>query len=326
MKTLLIRGAATAFLGLAMASMSAQTQNTASSSTSYIETSKFVGKKVKSAQGDEIGTVKDIVLDRNTGCLAYTVVSTSGGGGTRVGGGGKMVAVPWAVYSPSSDLNVLTVTVDRDRIYNAPVFDYARIDEYSRPEYTTNVYSYYGVSSGAAVGAGVSGSTTTGVNTTTAGTTTTGAATTTSAASGGAARAGARVTPGGTALPGATASRGAEASPMPRGTPAATPRSTPSSRMHPAASPSTRGRETGTPPSRRTRGATDTGSHSETERSQPEGSHQPESDAGTRESRPDTGQSDADQSSSAERTTGTHHREKTGKRETSSPPERPEGQ
>ena len=263
----------TVFLGLAVASISAQTQSTASSSTSYIETSKFVGKKVKSAQGDEIGTVKDIMLDRNTGCLAYTVVSTSGGGDTRVGGGGKMVAVPWAVYSPSSDLNVLTVTVDRDRIYNAPVFDYARIDEYSRPEYITNVYSYYGVSSGAAVGVGVSGSTTTGVNTTTAGNTTTGAATT-----------------------------------------------------HPTASPSTRGRETGTPPSRRTRGATDTGSHSETERSQPEGSHQPESNTGTRESRPDTGQSDADQSSSAERTTGTHHREKTGKRETSSPPERPEGQ
>jgi sporulation protein YlmC with PRC-barrel domain len=310
MKILLIRGATTIFLGLAVASMSAQTQNTASSSTSYIETSKFIGKKVRSAQGDEIGTVKDIVLDRNTGCLAYTVVSTTGGGGAPVSGGGKMVAVPWAVYSPSSDLNVFTVTVDRDRIYNAPVFDYARIEEYSRPEYTTNVYSYYGVSSGSAVGVGVSGSTTTG----TGATTTTGTATTTGSATG-TGRLGASATPA-----------GAQASPAPRGTPAATPRSTPS-RTHPTASPSSRGRETATPPSRKTRGATDTGSRSETERSQPEGSHQSESDTGTRESRPDPGQSDADQSSSAERTTGTHHREKPGKRETSSPPpERPEGQ
>src|SRR5881392_4131408 len=190
MKTLF--SAIMAILGLAMASAFAQTQSTTSSNTTYIETSKFIGKPVKSAQGDQIGTVKDIVLDRNTGCLAYTVLSTTGGGGgTRVTGGGKMVAVPWAVYSPSTDVNVLTVTVDRDRIYNAPVFDYARIDEYSRPEYITNVYSYYGVSSGAAVGVGVSGSTTTGANTTTAGNTTTGAA------SGGAARAGASVTPGG---------------------------------------------------------------------------------------------------------------------------------
>src|SRR5438045_9784873 len=178
MKTLLIRGAITLFLGLEVISMSGQTQGTASSTTSYIETSKFIGKQVRSSQGDEIGTVKDIVLDRNTGCLAYTVLSTTGGGGgTRVTGGGKMVAVPWAVYSPSTDVNVLTVTVDRDRIYNAPVFDYARVDEYSRPDYITNVYSYYGVSEGAAVGGGVSGgtsTTTSGARATTGATATTG--------------------------------------------------------------------------------------------------------------------------------------------------------
>ena len=56
----------TAILGLAVASTFAQTQST-TSSTSYIETSKFIGRPVKSAQGDEIGTVKDIVLDRSTG-------------------------------------------------------------------------------------------------------------------------------------------------------------------------------------------------------------------------------------------------------------------
>ena len=73
--------------------MSAQTQSTTSSSTSYIETSKFIGRPVKSSQGDEIGTVKDIVLDRNTGCLAYTVLSTTGGGGGRVRG--SLEAAKW---------------------------------------------------------------------------------------------------------------------------------------------------------------------------------------------------------------------------------------
>jgi sporulation protein YlmC with PRC-barrel domain len=318
MKTLFSLPGIMVILGLAMASAFAQIQSTTSSTTSYIQTSKFIGRPVKSAQGDEIGTVKDIVLDRNTGCLAYTVLSTTGGGGgTQVSGGGKMVAVPWAVYSPSTDLNVLTVTVDRDRIYNAPVFDYARIEEYSRPDYITNVYSYYGVSGGAAVGVGVSGSTT-------GTTTTTGATTTTDAATSGAARAGASVPPAGAASPAASAP-GAQTSPAQRGAPAATPRST-VSRTQPTASPSNRGREMGTPPSRRTRGTTDTGSRPETERSQPERSHQPESDTGTRESRPDTGQSDADQSNSGEKTTGTRHHEKTGKRESSSPPQQPEQQ
>src|SRR5947208_9966702 len=163
MKTSLLYGAAIAILGMAVASISGQTQSTTASSSSsgYVQSSKLVGTKVKSSQGEEIGTVKDVVLDRNTGCMAYTVLST-GGGGARVAGGGKLVAVPWAVYSPTADVSALTVTVDRDRIYNAPVFDYARIDEYSRPDYISNVYSYYGVSPGAEVGAGVSRTTTTG--------------------------------------------------------------------------------------------------------------------------------------------------------------------
>src|SRR5438874_3709583 len=153
MKTLRLFAAMIAVLGAVVVSMSAQTQS------STVQVSKLVGTKVKSSQGEEIGVVKDVMIDRSTGCMAYTVLSTSEGG-ARAAAGGKLVAVPWAVYSPASDVNVLTVTVDRERIYSAPVFDYARIDEYSRHDYITNVYSYYGVSPGAEIGAGVSRTTT----------------------------------------------------------------------------------------------------------------------------------------------------------------------
>jgi len=156
MKTSLSFGVILVVLGAAIASTSAQTQSTT------VQVSKLVGTKVKSSQGEEIGVVKDVMIDRSTGCMAYTVLSTGEGGARAAGGGGKLVAVPWAVYSPTSDVSALTVTVDRERIYSAPVFDYARIDEYSRPDYITNVYSYYGVSPGAEVGAGVSRTTTTG--------------------------------------------------------------------------------------------------------------------------------------------------------------------
>jgi len=156
MKTSLSFGVILVVLGAAIASTSAQTQSTT------VQVSKLVGTKVKSSHGEEIGVVKDVMIDRSTGCMAYTVLSTGEGGARAAGGGGKLVAVPWAVYSPTSDVSALTVTVDRERIYSAPVFDYARIDEYSRPDYITNVYSYYGVSPGAEVGAGVSRTTTTG--------------------------------------------------------------------------------------------------------------------------------------------------------------------
>jgi sporulation protein YlmC with PRC-barrel domain len=186
MKISLICGAIVAILSLAVAPSNAQIQtSTSSSSSAYIQTSKIVGTTVKSAQGEEIGTIKDVVLDSNTGCMAYTVLST-GGTAARVTGSARTVAVPWSVYSVGSDPRVVTVRVEKEKIYNAPVFDYARINEYSTSGYINNVYTHYGVSPsvGVGVGVGVSGSTTT-TGTTATGTNTGtayGASTTASAA------------------------------------------------------------------------------------------------------------------------------------------------
>src|SRR2546423_11836790 len=112
MKTSLLCGAALAILGLAAAPLTAQTQTTTSSSSSgYAQTSKIVGTKVKTQSGEEVGVVKDVVLDRSNGCMAYTVLS-AGGGGTRVTGQSKLVAVPWSVYTVSPDQTYLTTTVE----------------------------------------------------------------------------------------------------------------------------------------------------------------------------------------------------------------------
>jgi sporulation protein YlmC with PRC-barrel domain len=304
MKTLFSLRGVMAILGMAVASTFAQTQST-TSSTSYIQTSKFIGRPVKSAQGDEIGTVKDIVLDRNTGCLAYTVLSTTGGGGggAQVSGGGKMVAVPWAVYSPSSDPNVLTVTVERDRIYSAPVFDYARIEEYSRPDYINNVYSYYGVSGGAAVGVGVSGGTST---TTTGATATTGATTTTGAATG------AKTTAGAAASPAAGASVAGSAAPN----------TTEGRRAHPGAAAAAgaaavKARETATPSLSERAGERTPSAKQKQAKPTPPSSR---SETGTRS---ESAKAPSEQTTTGEKATGSQRREK-GKRETK-PSEKPPG-
>jgi sporulation protein YlmC with PRC-barrel domain len=130
MKIYLLFGATLAFLGLATAPLTtqAQTGTSTTTTTGYYQASKIVGSKVRSSSGEEIGEIKDVVLDNN-GCMAYTVVST-GGAATRVTGTAKMVAVPWQVYTPSSD-RVYTVRVEKEKIYNAPVFEYSRINDYS---------------------------------------------------------------------------------------------------------------------------------------------------------------------------------------------------
>src|SRR5919109_543130 len=110
MKTSFCLGALLAIVGLAIAPLISKAQTTSTTSTTYVQTSKIVGSKVRTAQGEEIGVIKDVVLDRNTGCMAYTVLST-GGTATRVAGGGKTVAVPWTVYTATSDPSVMVVRV-----------------------------------------------------------------------------------------------------------------------------------------------------------------------------------------------------------------------
>jgi sporulation protein YlmC with PRC-barrel domain len=323
MKTSLIVTATIACLGLAVASTFAQTQSTTSSTTTYVQTSKIVGTKVKSSQGEEIGVIKDVVLDRSTGCMAYTVLSTGGTGGS-VAGGGKMVAVPWAVYSPTSNISELTVTVDRERIYSAPVFDYARIEEYSRPDYITNVYSYYGVSPGAAVGVGVSGSTTTTGATTTTGSTTTGATT----------AAGTTASPAGTSSPAATSSSpGAKSplpatsasparSPSPHATAATTPHAARGGRPHETVSPGTRGGATGTSPTEEKRGTR--GTHEET--TPPTGHSETGARSETQRPTSETERAPSEAASPGEKATGSRHRERPGKHEAGTPSERPPGE
>ena len=132
-----------AFVAVAI-SVTAQSQTTQTTSTSsgYVQTTKIVGTTVKTAQGEQVGVVKDVILDRNTGCIAYTVLSAGGTGETA-----KMVAVPWTVYS-STEPGSFVVNVERERIYNAPVFEYSRISEYSTTGYIDNVDSYFGISAG----------------------------------------------------------------------------------------------------------------------------------------------------------------------------------
>src|SRR2546421_4294668 len=165
MKKTILLAAALAFLGLATAPLFAQTStSTTTTSSGYVQSSTIVGSKIKDARGQDVGESKDVVLDRSSGCLAYVVLSTRGGGTTTTI---KTVAAPWSVFSASSEPRVYMTRIEREKIYSAPVWESTRIEEYSRPEYINQVYGYYGVTPSFSVGVtSTSGTTTTGTTTT----------------------------------------------------------------------------------------------------------------------------------------------------------------
>ncbi|MCE2949947.1 MAG: PRC-barrel domain-containing protein [bacterium] len=79
--------------------------------------SKIIGTNVRNRQGEKIGDVEDIVLDRN-GTVAYAVVSTGG----FLGIGDRLHAIPWKALQPVANEDHLVLDIDRKRLQAAPGF------------------------------------------------------------------------------------------------------------------------------------------------------------------------------------------------------------
>ena len=81
--------------------------------------SKVIGTNVEDESGNKIGDIKDVVLDRKSGQVAYAVVDFGGW----LGMGDKYFAVPWkSLKSGSNDRYVLN-DVSKDTLKKAPGFD-----------------------------------------------------------------------------------------------------------------------------------------------------------------------------------------------------------
>ena len=86
--------------------------------------SKIIGTDVKNAQGQNLGKVKELVLDPESGQVVYAVVSFGG----LLGVGDKLFAVPWRVLSWTRDKEYYVLNVDKDTLKKAPGFDKKHLD------------------------------------------------------------------------------------------------------------------------------------------------------------------------------------------------------
>src|SRR5215467_9752741 len=102
----------------------------------------FIGANVENPQGQNLGDIKDIVIDRASGRIAYAVVSFGG----FLGMGEKLFAVPWGAFTqPNANKDKFVLAVDKERLKNAPGFDSNNWPQMASREWVTSLYSYYNV-------------------------------------------------------------------------------------------------------------------------------------------------------------------------------------
>lgn len=98
------------------------------------------GNDVVNNQGEDLGKIKEIMLDVMGGRIAYAVLSSGG----FLGMGDKLFAIPWGALILDTDRKCFILDVDKDRLKNAPGFDKDHWPSMADTTWANEIHAYYG--------------------------------------------------------------------------------------------------------------------------------------------------------------------------------------
>ena len=116
-----------------------------------VRVGEFLGATVVDQTGDRIGTLKDIVMQSQSGKADLAIIQLSLPNRTD-----KLTAIPWELIRVTeTEPNRLMLTTDREKLMSATTFESSRWPEFDTA-YNQRIYTYYGLTYPVAVGAGPS--------------------------------------------------------------------------------------------------------------------------------------------------------------------------
>ena len=112
------------------------------SSKSLIESDRVEGTSVYGADDSHVGSITRLMIDKQSGQVAYVVMSFGG----FLGIGEDTHTIPWGKLTYSTDLGGYKTDLSADQLRGAP--DFYRKDDYSwgNREDERRLHDYYGVS------------------------------------------------------------------------------------------------------------------------------------------------------------------------------------
>lgn len=100
----------------------------------------LTGNDVRNPQGENLGDVKDFMINTGTGRVEYAVVSFGG----FLGIGDKLFAVPMEALELDTNDKCFRMDADKSKLENAPGFDQDHWPNMADPTFAKEVHSYYG--------------------------------------------------------------------------------------------------------------------------------------------------------------------------------------
>jgi len=99
------------------------------------------GDDVKNAQGEDLGHVKDIMLDTENNRVAYYVLSFGG----ILGMGDKLFAIPPEAMKLNTNDKCFILNIDKERLKKAEGFNKDQWPNMADPTFRSNLYQHYGI-------------------------------------------------------------------------------------------------------------------------------------------------------------------------------------
>jgi len=100
----------------------------------------LIGNDVHNNDGEDLGDIKEIMLDMRSGNVGYAVLAFGG----IFGMGEKLFAVPWQALVLDTENKRFVLNVDKERLRAAPGFDRNHWPNMADQVWAREIHDYYG--------------------------------------------------------------------------------------------------------------------------------------------------------------------------------------
>jgi sporulation protein YlmC with PRC-barrel domain len=114
--------------------------NTATEDHTVISSDRVEGTSVYNADGEKLGSIDDLMIDKVSGQVRYAVLEFGG----FLGMGTDRYPLPWDMLKYDTEFEGYVVPLDKSRLEKAPRYGQNDIPDYTS-EYARSVNDFYGV-------------------------------------------------------------------------------------------------------------------------------------------------------------------------------------